>query len=231
MSTLIRNMIIRLWSGSFPIAGLLLLLFTACSKEDASTPVVSLQAIPATDTLRGIIGENTLLTNNRTWYIDGWVYIANEAVLSIEPGTLLKVLRNDQKNVDGGLIVTRGAKIVAPGTAYAPITLTCSDTLHTCNSVKMGVVLLGKSPVKVPLSIIKGFAGLNGSLAYGGKLPDDSSGVLHHVQIIYPYTRHRGIAGQDSLRAGLFLMGTGDRTVIKNVIGRQVTPDIQIKLR
>jgi hypothetical protein len=222
-----------MWSGVSGIAGLLLLLLTACSKDDTSSPLAGLQAIPAVDTLKGIIGENTLLTNNRTWYIDGWVFVTNEATLSIEPGTVLKVLKDGEKNVEGGLVVTRGAKIIAPGTAYAPIILTCNDTLLTFNMVKMGVVLLGKSPVKAPLTIIEGFAGLSGSLAYGGKLRDDSSGILQHVHIIYPYTRHKAVAVQDSLRVstGLFMMGTGDRTVIKNVIRRQVTPDIQIKLR
>ncbi len=231
MSTLIRNIMLRLWSGSFPIAGLLLFLFTACSKEEASTPITSLQAIPDTDTLKGIIGENTLLTNSRTWYIDGWVYVTNEAVLSIEPGTLLKVLKSGQRNVEGGLIVTRGAKIIAPGTQYAPIILTCNDTALTYHAVKMGIALLGRSPVGAPLSLVNGFAGINGSLAYGGQLPEDSSGTLQHVQIIYPYIQHKQTARQDSLRAGLFLMGTGNKTVIKNITLRQVTPDIQIKLR
>jgi hypothetical protein len=208
-----------------------LCLFTACSKEEASAPVASLQAIPATDTLKGIIGENTLLTNSRTWYIDGWVYVTNEAVLSMEPGTLLKVLKNGQKNVDGGLIITRGAKIIAPGTQYAPIVLTCNDTALTYHAVKMGIALLGRSPVRAPLSLVNGFAGINGSLAYGGQLPEDSSGTLQHIQIIYPYIQHKQTTRQDSLRAGLFLMGIGNKTVIKNITLRQVTPDIQIKLR
>ncbi|PWV50562.1 hypothetical protein [Chitinophaga sp. S165] len=231
MSTLVRNIGLRMGSGIAGIAGLLLLLFTACSKDDASSPIRSIQAIPAMDTLRGFIGENTLLTNSRTWYIDGWVYIANEAVLSIEPGTVLKVLKNDQKNIDGGLIITRGAKIIAPGTQYAPIIMTCNDTVITYHAVKMAIVLLGKSPVKAPLSVITGFGGLNGSLAYGGQLPDDSSGLLQHVKIIYPYILHKQIARQDSLRAGVFPMGTGSKTIIKNITLRQVTPDIQIKLR
>ncbi len=231
MSTLIRNIVLRMGAGISGIASLLLLLFTACSKDEASNPIASIQAIPAMDTLRGFIGENTLLTNSRTWYIDGWVYIANEAVLSIEPGTVLKVLKKGQKNIDGGLIITRGARIIAPGTQYAPIVLTCSDTLMTYQAVKMAVVLLGRSPEKAPLSIITGFGGLNGSLAYGGQQPDDSSGLLQHMQIIYPYILHKQIAQQDSLRAGVFPMGTGSKTIIKNITLRQVTPNIQIKLR
>lgn len=230
MSPGIGNKGFRRWSGPWCcITGTLLFLLAACSKEEDATagPLSSLQAIPVGDTLKGIIGENILLTNNRTWYIDGWVYIANEASLSIEPGTLLKILKNERSGVSGGVIVTRGAKIIAPGTPYAPIVLTCNDTSVVYNVVRMGIILLGKAPVKQPLAVTGGFPDLNGSLAYGGLSASDSSGVLQHVRIIYPYTKYR----QDSLRTGLFFLGTGNRTVIKDISVRPVITGVHIKLK
>jgi len=226
-----RNILLTLHCGIVTTALLSVLLLSACSKEDANTPVMSFQAIPVSDTLKGMIGENTLLTNNRTWYIDGWVYVANEATLSIEPGTLLKVLNSGYKRVNGGLVITRGAKIIAAGTSYAPVTMTCSDTMTICSAVKMGVVLLGKAPVKQVLPIAPGFDGINGGLIYGGKEVADSSGVLQHLKIIYPSTQHKQAVPGDSLTVGLFPMGMGDRTVLKDITLRQITPAIQVKLK
>jgi len=226
-----RNILLKLHCMIVSAPLLSILLLSACSKEDTNTPVTSLQAIPVSDTLKGIIGENTLLTNNRTWYLDGWVYVTNEASLNIEPGTLLKVLNSGCRRVNGGLVITRGAKIIATGTSYAPVTMTCSDTTTICSAVKMGIMLLGKAPVKNALTITQGFDGINGSLAYGGQEPADSSGVLQHVKIVYPYTHNRQTIHKDSLMVGLFSMGMGDRTVLKDIILRQVSPDIQMKLR
>ncbi|MVT10893.1 hypothetical protein [Chitinophaga tropicalis] len=227
MNPIVRNKGSRTWSGHWSCIGVLLFLLAACSKEDegVTNPITALYAIPPEDTLKGMIGENTLLTNNRTWYIDGWLCITNEASLNIEPGTVLKVLKGSRKDVEGGLIITRGATMIANGTKYAPVIITASDTSIIYNRVKMGIMLLGKAPVAGALSVTEVFPGMNGSFAYGGQLPGDSSGVLQNLQIIYPYIR------RDGLKAGLFLYGTGSRTIIKDINVRPVVTGIHMRLK
>lgn len=222
-----RQPVFTLWISVVAVC-----LFTACSKEnDTSGPLRTVLAIPPSDTLKGIIGENTLLTNDRTWYIENWVYVTNEASLHMEPGTVLKVLtdRNKSTELNGGLIITKGAKLIAEGTKYAPVTVTCDDTLGSYDLVKMGIVIVGRAPVENPISIAKEFPVDNGNLAYGGQVPDDSSGALKHIQIVYPYARHTGKAVVR--KSGLFLFGTGSKTVLRDIQMRQVDTGMRIQLK
>jgi len=48
-----------------------------------------------------------------TYTLKGWVYIANGAQLTIEPGTVIK----GDKGTKASLIVERGGKLIAQGTA------------------------------------------------------------------------------------------------------------------
>lgn len=224
-----QHLLSTLWISMIAVC-----IFTACSKDsDTSAPLRAVMVIPPSDTLKGIIGENTLLTNDRNWYIDSWVYVTNEASLHIEPGAVLKVLGNKNRSTElsGGIIVTRGAKIIAEGTKYAPIIITCDDTLRSYNPVKMGIVLVGRAPVVNPISIATEFPIDNGNLAYGGQLPDDSSGVLKYIQIIYPYAAARYTGKAGTHLSGLFLFGTGSKTVMRNIQLKQVDTGMRIQLK
>ena len=55
-----------------------------------------------------------------TYKLRGLVYVTNGAILTIEPGT--KIVGENGQN--GGLIITRGCKIIADGTADKPIVFT-----------------------------------------------------------------------------------------------------------
>src|SRR6476469_6159008 len=61
--------------------------------------------------LEGRIKENRTLKANYTYKLRGLVYVTDGAVLTIEPGT--KIVGESGKN--GGLIITRNAKIIADG--------------------------------------------------------------------------------------------------------------------
>lgn len=196
------------WAGVY--------LLTSCMKEEhesiSSAVQVHAEIIPAHDTLYHIIAENTLLTNTHTWYIKGWAYISNEATLRIEPGTEIKVItrNNDhQDNAGGGLIITRGSKIIAAGTPSLPIRFTMADTV--CNAGWCGIILLGKAPQE------KKFGSLllpgDNELAHGGNVPDDSSGMLKQVHITG--VRYNNKTGK--LPAGLLLLGVGTKTNIRDI--------------
>ena len=87
-----------------------------------------------------LAGKVTMINTDQRWTANN-VYILNNltfieapAVLTIEPGT---IVRGEQKTVGGGtkldpsnpgsLIITRGAKLIANGTSETPIIMTCID--------------------------------------------------------------------------------------------------------
>lgn len=65
-------------------------------------------------------GEQTL--KKGTYTLKGWVYIADGATLTIEPGTIIK----GDKQTKAALIVERGGKLFAKGSAKEPIVFTLS---------------------------------------------------------------------------------------------------------
>ena len=153
----------------------------ACEKEDhmSKAPLVSTMMVPMIDTLPSVIAENTLLTNTHPWYIAGWVYVGNEATLTIEPGTVIKII--GEKDTGAGLVITRGAKIMASGLSNWPILFQLNDTTRGWS----GIVLLGRAPQKSPFPLTENITSASHSSgwAYGGEQPDDSSGVLQHIRI------------------------------------------------
>jgi len=175
--------------------------FAACEKEKVKDLAhgIGVQTIPVSDTLQKVITENVLLTNSHPWYIDGWAYVSNEATLHIEPGTVIKVIADERSG--GGLVITRGAKIIAGGLKDMPVRFELNDTLNSCIRWT-GLILLGKAPRRQPYNVQENIAALPGysGLAYGGENAADSSGVLRYVHI-----------------TGLLLLGTGSKTVIEDV--------------
>jgi|GEM_PF-722122 len=229
---------IRCWR--VPAAGIIALaaVMVSCEKDDViSAPApANIQTVPYQDTLRGVITENTLLINNRTWYIDGLVYVSNEATLTIEQGTVIKVVTDKKENVQphlhGGLVITRGAKIMARGTPARPVHFTVTDSSDQCHNAWSGIMLLGRAPVEKALVRPGTLILPSGSgLAYGGNMPDDSSGVLEHIRFDYLQVAIDKVkkAQQASLQPGLLLLGTGSRTIVKDVVIRPVSRLHQLK--
>jgi hypothetical protein len=195
--------------------GSLSLVFSSCEKHEkinlAASPEIKMETIPVTDTIRHIITSNTLLTATHPWYIDGWVYVTNEATLRLEPGAVLKVLPtslNNHQQLSGGLVITRGARLHAAGTSSLPVQIIVDSTGRNGGS---GVIILGKAPVgKKEKTTADPGPSLSGYLTYGGELPNDSSGLITHLHISYYPATGR------SFRGGLLLLGTGSKTIVEH---------------
>ena len=67
--------------------------------------------------LYGKITTNTTLLKKNTYLLQGPVYVTNNAVLTIEPGTVIK----GDYETNGALVITKGAQIIANGTETDPI--------------------------------------------------------------------------------------------------------------
>lgn len=139
----------------------------------------------------------TDITTNTTWHADttyvlkGFIHVANGAVLTIEPGTIIK---GDFATLGSSLFILRGAKINAVGRADAPIIFTSSrqagqrqpgdwggliivgNAIGARTGVDIEVEGTGTSTASTP--------GTNYRVLYsGGTTATDNSGELRYVRV------------------------------------------------
>lgn len=126
-----------------------------------------------------------------TYLLKGWVYIANGATLTIEPGTIIK----GDKDTKAALIVERGGKLMAKGTATAPIVFTSEQAAGNRKPGDWGgIILCGKAQNNKAEMQIEG----GPRTKHGGNDDNDNSGVLSYVRIEfagYPFAADKEING------------------------------------
>ena len=158
--------------------------------------------------LRGSITTNTTLKANTVYTLNGFVYVEDGATLTIEAGTLIK---GGAKANKGTLIIKRGGKIMAEGTAAKPIVFTSARAKGLRGPGNWGgIIILGNAPTNLGANAkIEGGA----EHYYGGSDANANSGVLKYVRIEFS-----GIAFQpDNEINGLTLGGVGAGTTIDYV--------------
>ena len=159
--------------------------------------------------LTGTITQNTTLVNEKRYLLRGGVFIgrwdepANKTVLTIEPGTSIY----GESASNGMLVISRGGKINAQGTAAAPIVFTSDKPVgQRARSDWGGVIINGWAPLNSGASA----EGEGGTGTYGGDNPNDDSGIIKYVRIEFA---GREISPDNELN-GLALQGVGSATVI-----------------
>ena len=137
--------------------------------------------------LSGKITSNLTLKANKIYKLRGLVYVSNGATLTIEPGT--KIVGEADKN--GSLIITRGSKIMAEGTASNPIIFT-SEKPSPKRGDWAGLVILGAAPTNASFNGQAGIGEIEGGInnteglgLYGGTNAADNSGILKYVRVEY----------------------------------------------
>lgn len=133
---------------------------------------------------------STDITSNTTWttgtivLLQNKIFVKNSAVLTIEPGV---IIRGD-KATQGSLIITRGSKIVAQGTANNPIVFTSSEAAGARAEGDWGGVIILGSALNNQSGGIANIEGLavSSDTEYGGSNDQDSSGVFSYVRIEFP---------------------------------------------
>eukprot|EP00966_Prymnesium_polylepis_P009978 230216-Prymnesium_polylepis.1 len=96
------------------------------------------------------------------------------------------------------LVIERGGRIVADGTADAPITLGFNATAG--GGMWGGLLLMGAAPALTGSCVVTS-CGISLAHPYGGNRSDDDSGVLRYVRVWGSYH-------------GILLMGAGTQTVV-----------------
>lgn len=183
-------------------------------------------------------GQSRTLSSDTLYTVDGVAFVESGAVLTIEAGTVIKF--EDGTNTDASaLVVARGGKLFAEGTATAPIVMTSvlddlddpddgfADVVGQDNPVPLrglwgGLILLGEATTNNEgTNAEREIEGLNEifpndeRIRYGGTDDDDNSGVLRYVSI-----RHTGInigSSTGNEIQGLTLGAVGRGTTIEYV--------------
>lgn len=134
-------------------------------------------------------GKQTL--KKGTYLLKGWVYIAAGAELTIEPGTVIK----GDKQTKASLIVERGGKLIAKGSATAPIVFTSAQPKGSRKPGDWGgLILCGKAQNNQTEMQIEG----GPRTKHGGNDNADNSGVLSYVRIEFcgfPFEKDKEING------------------------------------
>jgi hypothetical protein len=165
----------------------------------------------AQEILQGYITANKTLSASTEYTLQGFVYVDSLVTLTIPAGT--KIFGD--KATKGTLIITRGGKINAQGTASNPIIFTSKETVKSPGDWG-GIIILGKATINDPAGsriIEGGVDDAQGNGRYGGTNDDDNSGILSFVRIEYP-----GIPfSQDNEINGLTMGGVGRGTQIDHI--------------
>lgn len=191
-----------------------------------------------TPTDESLVYVSSNITTSTTWET-GKVYVltsriavTNGATLTIQPGVVVKGEAGTGANATA-LIVARGAKLNAEGTASQPIIFTSiADEIQpgqiaspnldpTMNGLWGGVIVLGYARISADAETaqIEGIPASDPNGLYGGTNDSDNSGVIKYISI-----RHGGAnIGEGNEINGLTLGGVGNGTVIENVevVGNQ----------
>lgn len=201
------------------LAGGTLLALTACKKDkeelaplpDTTSSFTITDIGNNTNKVEGSTAANFTFSSDKQWLLQSFVYVEDGATLTIEPGTIIK----GDKNSKGTLIIKRGAKINAVGSASQPIVFTSNQPAGSRDYGDWGgLIICGRAGNNQP----GGEARIEGGPdAYygGGSNPNDAdnSGTMRYVRIEFP-----GIAFQpDQEINGLTLGAVGSGTTLDHI--------------
>lgn len=186
----------------------------------------------------GTITEDFTMTADRKWVLDGSVFVGEGQVeitsaaqaqaikdagvtLTVEAGADIRGLSN------ATLVITRGSKIMAEGTAASPITFSSNaDDNYDGLGEWGGVIVQGFAPQYGAgntgacfegnadgICNVEGEGGLDETIRYGGNDAADNSGVIKYVRI----AEGGRVAGPGNEVNGLTMQGVGHGTTVEYV--------------
>lgn len=190
------------------LLGLAALLAAASCKKDNSADIVVPPPASTKVDVRGTISTNQHWTADKTYRLRGYVYVDN-ATLTIDPGT--KIVSN--KDSAGVLIIYKGSKINAAGTADKPIIFTSNEATADRKPGDLGgLVVVGLATGNGNHAVLEG--GVNAAhQAFGGTNDADNSGVLQYVRIEYG---GKAVASGDEVN-GLSMYAVGSGTTVDHI--------------
>ncbi|GIV35008.1 MAG: hypothetical protein KatS3mg031_2543 [Chitinophagales bacterium] len=200
-------------------------LFSSCKEEEDNNDNNNPNN-PNAFVINSNITTNTTWETGKVYILAGRIAVTNGATLTIQKGVVIKGEVGSGANASA-LIITRGSRILAEGTASEPIIFTsvadeiqpgqiASPNLDASYSgLWGGLLVLGRAPISADAEAvqIEGIPPSDQNGLYGGTDPNDNSGVLKYISI-----RHGGAnIGEGNEINGLTLGGVGSGTVVENI--------------
>ena len=199
----------------------------SCSSDDDNNGGNTTPTVNEISVTGSITGTETWTSSN-IYILNQKVVVQDGATLTIQPGTIIKG-STGAGSLASALVVARGGKLMAEGTASQPIIMTsASDNITVGQTMGTnldqndrglwgGLIVLGKAPCSFSGDVdaiqIEGIPAEDTWGLYGGSDPSDNSGVIKYVSI-----RHGGaLIGEGNEINGLTLGGVGTGTEIDNV--------------
>ncbi len=200
-----------------------------CSQREGKPEVIIGSPAPS----HTLIQADRTFSADSIYHLEGFIFIDSGHTLYIEPGTTIKGDPGQAANATA-LIITPGARIIAPGTKDAPIIFTSTiDNVDDPNDVPDiassrgswgGLIIEGRaftaaigdtSAIEgVPVFTDAPFTARHSQYG-GGNNPDchDNSGILQYVSLRYPGS----ILAPNVEINGLSLAAVGDGTIIDHL--------------
>ncbi len=164
-------------------------------------------------TISGDVTEDMRLNALYTYTLNGTLSVKSGATLYIPAGTTIEAT----KGFSSYLIVEQGGKIMAEGTAEAPITFTSAESTPAAADWG-GIWINGYAPISGGGT---GTSEVDATLPYGGSDAADNSGVMTYVNIFYS-----GAQSSESVEHNaLTLDAVGNGTVIENIFVKDGADD------
>ncbi|MFI3296224.1 MAG: hypothetical protein R3Y59_01195 [bacterium] len=163
-------------------------------------------------TISGAITGDVTLASVCT--LSGSVTVEDGATLTIPAGAVITA----EQGFENYILVKRGGKIIANGTADAPIIFkgAVSEAGYWG-----GIVINGYAPVSGDIDGYEGSTEIDNEVKYGGTDAADNSGSLTYVKIY-----HTGAKSSANVEHnGLTLNGVGNGTTIENIYIEESTDD------
>ena len=189
--------------------------------------------------------DETWISSN-VYKLHAQVFVQANATLTIEAGTKIEATKPTGTQKAPAVIIERGAKIIAKGTASKPITFTSAEAsafdydnlgdtaIADLQGLWGGLIILGKAPIagSNPCNANYNYtdtgtynsADIEGlpsgaTSKYGGCEPEDNSGVLSYVKVWHGGSDLGGAAGSNSGNEinGITLGGVVSGTTIDHI--------------
>ncbi|MBP8192612.1 MAG: hypothetical protein KAX69_03330 [Chitinophagales bacterium] len=175
------------------VAVLIITLVSGCKKDGNNNDVIVPPADRPVRDVSGNLTGNILWDKDTVYRLNGVVNVGIDSIqtgttpqatgiLTIEAGTVIVGKKGTAGSNPGTLVIHRGSKIFAEGTAAKPIIFSSAETSKAPGDWG-GLVVCGKATNNQP----GGFATLEGSYGahHGGSDDADNSGIIKYVRLEY----------------------------------------------
>lgn len=216
------------------VACVLSVSLASCEEDDDTPPVTPVDPIVGAAPVKFIgldITSNTTWSKDTVYVLTSRIKVRPPAELRINPGTIIKGAEGQGANAKV-LIIMRGAKILAEGSATEPIIFTSvKDNIQPGQIASPnlasdftgqwgGLALLGKATIASRTRTgafdeaqIEGIPATDADGLYGGNEDGDNSGILKYVSV-----RHGGTQIESGSELnGISLGGVGSGTLLENI--------------